>query len=228
MRAFFSSMSTAKKFATSAVAVVVVLGVLVACLVSFPILTVKNITVEGNENTTYEEVLQASGLTEGQNLLTADVAQASRRVHDLPWISKVRVERQAPSTINIEVHERTPLLFAHRADGDHLIDDQGVPFVIAPPPAGAVEVLGTVEDDPETLQVAAKVVRSLAPEVRAQISAIDIASPDRITLLAPEDRSVYWGSSDEAEAKAKVTGTVLTQPGKHWNVSDPFLVTVKD
>ncbi|PRQ11155.1 hypothetical protein C1Y63_07840 [Corynebacterium sp. 13CS0277] len=203
----------------------VIIGVL---LMAVPVLQVRTITVEGNTNTPYQQVVDATGIQEGDNLLRIDMGQAVRNVVALPWVVKAEIHQHAPDTVDVTVQEHEPLLFLRAPEGEILVDTKGAKFVIAAPPAGTVEVIGTDGEDQQVLQAAAHVVASLAPEVRAQVEAIDITSPERITLRCTQERSVYWGSSEDAEHKARVTATVLTQPGQEWNVSDPYLVTRKD
>ena len=208
--------------------VALVAAVVAVVLYTVPVFALREITVEGNTNTPYAEVVDATGFEDGKNLLILDMKQAVHNLVALPWIYKAEIHTKLPNTVAIAVTEHEPLLYLTSPEGDILIDRKGNQFMIAPHPEGTVEVQGAAGDDLPRLTAAATVVGALAPEIRAQVASIDVSSPERITVRLADERTVFWGTSEQAEAKARVMATVLTQPGTQWNVSDPYLVTVKD
>ncbi len=66
-----------------------------------------NIKVQGA--VTRAEVLQASGIELGQNLMTLDLDEIRARLTRMSYVESVRVERQLPSTLKITIEERQPV-----------------------------------------------------------------------------------------------------------------------
>ena len=86
-----------------ATAVAVVLALLFGMSIFFKVDTV---TVTGNEKYTAWEVMEASGIQEGDSLLTLNEAKINSLVIDkLPYVNKVRVGIKLPDTVKIEVIE---------------------------------------------------------------------------------------------------------------------------
>ncbi len=67
---------------------------------------VDNVTVAGVSKYTEWEIMEASGIQQGDNLLTLSKARISSRIYErLPYVKTVRIGRELPGTINIEVVE---------------------------------------------------------------------------------------------------------------------------
>lgn len=68
---------------------------------------VKTVTVTGGEKYTAWQVREASGIQNGENLLSLNKARISGRIMAaLPYVSTVRVGIKLPDTVNIEIVER--------------------------------------------------------------------------------------------------------------------------
>lgn len=88
------------RFATVAA---IVLAVVLAMSVFFK---VENIEVSGVSNYTPWEISQASGITEGDHLMSFGVAGAAAKIQaKLPYVSKVRIGIRLPNTVLIQVTE---------------------------------------------------------------------------------------------------------------------------
>ncbi len=84
-----------------------VLGVVVAIILSMAIFfKVKTIAVSGTDKYTAWDIRTASGIREGENLLTLSDAQISGRITtSLPYVKQVRVGIKLPDTVNIVIEE---------------------------------------------------------------------------------------------------------------------------
>jgi cell division protein FtsQ len=206
-----------------------VAGLLVALLVSvgllwaLPILRVSGYAVTGNVHTPEEQVIEATGVAEGDNLARVDAGRAARGVADLPWVHSATVSRGWPGTLEVAITERRAVLYTREADGEHLIDEDGVPFFIGIPPEGAVEVTG----EPESFGGIAEAVTALPDHVRTMVASVDAPGPHEMTLHLHDGRTVYWGASENNHDKALAMQTVIQREGQHWNVSNPAMVTVR-
>jgi cell division protein FtsQ len=74
-----------------------------------PALAVRTIEVRGAERTQVGELLEASGLQEGMNIFSVSTSDAQKRLLDLPWVKKAKVNRIVPDRIVMEVVEHQPV-----------------------------------------------------------------------------------------------------------------------
>ncbi|BAU96490.1 cell division protein FtsQ [Corynebacterium suranareeae] len=209
------------------VAVAAILGV-VAWFV--PILKVGTIEVTGATRTDPDQVVEVSGIVEGENLLRIDATSAGHNIVGLPWVKSVTVNRTLPSTVTVDLVEREPAVFVKRSDGDHIFDSEGKEILIGTPPVGTVEVSGTDEQNTEVFPAVIEVINAIKLQDAQMVENIQIVdAPDQfdISLKLNDGREIYWGSSENNHDKAVAMSTVLKREGQHWNISSPSMVTVR-
>ena len=98
-----------------ATVVAVVLALLFGMSIFFK---VKTITVIGNEKYTAWDVCQASGIQEGENLLTISEPKISSNIKSkLPYADYIRVGIKLPDTVKIEIVELDVVYAAEATDG---------------------------------------------------------------------------------------------------------------
>lgn len=214
---------TRKRIVVAAVGLLAALVLAVGLVWAFPVMRVSSFEVTGNVRTPEETVVEAAGVPEGANLARVDAGGAAAGVAQLPWVRSATVSRGWPGTLKVEVTERRAVLFTREADGEHLIDERGIPFVIDVPPEDAVEVTG----GPDSFAGIADAVTSLPEHVRAMVASVDAPGPHELTLRLVDGRTVYWGAPESNHDKALATQTVIQREGEHWNVSNPAMVTVR-
>jgi cell division protein FtsQ len=192
------------------------------------VLGVRTVTVEGTKGLTADEVRTAAAVEMGKPLIRLDTDEIAGRVSQLPRVSHVSVERSWPSTVTIEVTERTPVGFVRRPEGVHLVDSAGVDFaVIAQVPTGlpAIDVAKPGPDDPATKAVV-DVLGRMPQQLRDMVTGLAAQSAGSVQLTLTDGRVVKWGNSTDTERKAMVLAALLTRPGKSYDVSAPDLPTV--
>lgn len=88
---------------------------------------VENVTVSGTVNYTQWDVLTASGIQTGENLITLNRASAASKIlQNLPYVDSVRVAISLPDTVKIEIVEEDVYYAIEAADSTWwLIDDSG-------------------------------------------------------------------------------------------------------
>ncbi len=220
-----------KKVIAIVVAVIVVMVAILAAVAWFvPVLKVSSVEITGATRTDTEVAEELSGINIGDNFLRIDAAAAATAIADMPWVGSVTVNRRLPSTVEIALTEREAIVFVKRPDGDHIIDTEGLPIIIGPPPFGTIEVTGTREEDQDVLPAVIDVVNAINdynPDLKGQIATID--APDRFDLLLRlnDGREIYWGSSENNHDKAVALSTVIKREGQRWNISSPSMVTVR-
>lgn len=89
---------------------------------------VQVINVSGMEKYTAWDIRQASGIEEGENLLSLNKARAGGKIRaTLPYVDKVRIGIKLPDTVNIEITELTVVYaIADDANGWWLMNANGV------------------------------------------------------------------------------------------------------
>ena len=114
---------------------------------------VQTVNVSGADKYTAWEIMEASGIKEGDNLLSLPKARISGRITAaLPYIGSVRVEIQLPDVVNIEVTE-LDVVYAVQDTVDRwwLMTSEGkiVERILGEPAKGIARILGLRLDDPQ-------------------------------------------------------------------------------
>jgi cell division protein FtsQ len=209
--------------------VIAVISVGLGLLLYFtPIMSVRNLVVDGLQAVPRDEVVAAVAVRTGTPLLQVDTDKVANRVATIRRVASVRVQREYPSSLRVTVVERVPVAIKDLPDGTHLFDRDGVDFAIAPPPPGVayLDVDNPGPNDPPT-KAALQVLTALRPEVAGQVTRIAAPSVASITLTLSDGRVVIWGTTDRTDEKAEKLSALLTRPGHTYDVSSPDLPTVK-
>lgn len=89
-------------------------------------LTVRSITVIGRTQTEAKELLGALNVAKGDSILHVDLDAVHGRIAALPWVQEVRVSRNLPNAIHVELLERRPVAVWQRGGKMVLVDAGGV------------------------------------------------------------------------------------------------------
>ncbi|WP_390489067.1 cell division protein FtsQ/DivIB [Solibaculum mannosilyticum] len=101
----------------------VAIGVTLCMTVFFNIQTIQ---VQGETRYETEEIIRASGLAKGKNLLLADIKGGEEDLTvKLPYIGSAHIVRQLPATVIIEVEENTPAYAVQMEGGWAVADENG-------------------------------------------------------------------------------------------------------
>ena len=142
-----------------------------------PFLDVDRLAITSGPHTSPADVTAAAGVPKHRALIDVDTAAVARRVRTLPWVRSVRVRKQWPATIRIDVVERVPAAAVPAAAGGWALVDGGgrvLARVGAPPPdlAAVVDVppvgapgTNVWQSVRSSLAVAAALPRSLVARV---------------------------------------------------------------
>ncbi len=77
-------------------------------LATSPDFAVEDIRFTGLSHATESELVRVGGISRGQNLFTADLAEVERRLLQHPWVRSVYVSRELPHTLHVDVREWSP------------------------------------------------------------------------------------------------------------------------
>ena len=178
-----------------------------------PALQVSDIRVRGTHHLSRGEVLALLGGLQGQHILEADLDAWHARVLGSPWVEQAALRRVLPSTIEVLIHERTPVAIGRLGSDLYLVDEAGVvideygpnyatfdlPIVdglVARPRDGAPAAA------PDRAALAATLLATLASraDLGARVSQIDVANPrDAVVLLDGDRALLHLGDARFAE-----------------------------
>ena len=101
----------------------VVAAVVAACVIFFRI---NGVTVQGNSRYTAEEIVAASGIKNGDNLIALSKGKIASAIRtQLPYVESGSIYRRLPDTVELTVRERVAVASVDSSSGRWLISSQG-------------------------------------------------------------------------------------------------------
>lgn len=161
---------------------------------------VERIAVSGNSRYTAEEIIAASGVEQGDNLILLDKYQIARELYTkLPYITNVRVNRSFPTGLRVEVTETSAVL-AVEGGGAWWLVSAGGKIVDVTDAIGAQEYLvlkgataqnaavcenlALPEEKPITAERLKELVAALIDHgMLEKVSRIDVSDPDKMVIV---------------------------------------------
>lgn len=214
-----------RKIPYGAIAATVAIVVAVCAAVPFtPLMSVNDIAVEGSVNLPEEEVRNLTGIDYGTPIGKVKPRRAAENVAANPWVDSATVSRAWPNGVSVEITEHDPVAWVDIDGQPHLIDREGRDFIVAAPPAGAVEIQGVAQ---ERFAQAVEVASSISDVARPRVRALKANGDYTYTLVLDDDRVVQWGAATDNANKALALETVLQLEGHEFNISNPELVTLR-
>jgi cell division septal protein FtsQ len=193
------ALRTGRWAATSAV-VGGVLFWLGATVLGSELLRVRQLVVKGNVRLSVGEVEALVDGIRGERIFNVNFEEYRRRLMDSPWVASVSLWRVLPSTVEVRVLERTPLVIARLGQQLYLVDERGViideygpqyrefdlPIVdglIAP-----VHVKGPLVA-PDRIALVGSLLRAFGehPALGRRLSQIDVSNPRDAVVLLDDD-----------------------------------------
>jgi cell division protein FtsQ len=184
----------------------------------------QQIEVRGNNAVSKETIVEQSGLAPGVNLFKIDTKAVSNKIQMLPSVKKVEVKRRLPSTLLLQITERTPIALVVSPDGFLQIDDEGVyikkvqdfkdlhlPVVSGVPlennlgPGSRLSKPG--------LSAALRLIQMMDKVLKENVTEIIAPSPQTITLKTLQGVEIRFGEPEEMERKVKIIEELLLQNG---------------
>ncbi|MEU6646812.1 FtsQ-type POTRA domain-containing protein [Saccharomonospora sp. NPDC046836] len=192
------------------------------------LLGVRAVEVIGARTIPADEIRTVAAVPDRRAMLQVDTDQIAERVATLPGVATVEVSRSWPSTIEIEVTERTPVGFYDTGKALYLVDDGGVVYKeIAEPPAGLPELqLREVGPQDTATRAVTAVLTSLPKQLRDQVTVVRAQSAGSVEFTLTNGKVVRWGNAEQVERKAKVLAALMSREGRVYDVSSPELPTV--
>lgn len=203
---------------------ILVVAVILVCAVLF--FKVTDIQVSGSQIYTAGQVIGASGIAEGDSLLTIRRTSAAARIKVmLPYIENVKVSRYLPGSVVIEVTESGAAFSVEASDGTSwlinasgkLLEEAGVGVadypkltgVRAKSPKAGQQI---VTDEQENLAVAQQLLELLSESgLVSQITEVDVEKSYDVVIWYGHQYEIHLGGSDRLEYKLRYLLSIMDQ-----------------
>jgi len=194
--------------------------------------------VVGNESKTPQQVVTASGLVRGRNMLSIEeeeVAQAMARDHTLIFKG---LEKEYPGTIYLHIEERKTVAsmqwlgMLYTLDGQGLVMaeknsatlPQGIPVVTGFNASGVTVGQMLSVRNPRQLEAYQTIMYEMAQQLCSdEFSEINLADPENLYLVTMEGVTVRAGDASNMQAKVGAVRTAMSylrQLGKRGGILD--------
>ena len=181
-----------------------------------PLLDVDHVRIEGAASTPPAEIVRTARLDRHPAMTDVDPVAARQRLEALPWVARARVVRRWPSTVDVQILERSPAVAVPAPAGGWLtVDATG--RVLAAEPDAPPDLL-TVQPaqpppapgsrlDPAT-RGALRVLAVLPKPLEARVTALAVSGQD-VTITIDGHVPVAFGAPTDAGAKLVALTTLL-------------------
>lgn len=180
----------------------------IAYLLQSPVLSVDRIDVQGVSRSETRSALDRFEIVPGEPMVFLDVAEAQAAIEADPWVASVVMERSWPTTVVVEVEERSPVAVVEgvmvAVDGVVLPGDPvtGLPSVVM-----ESEVVDGAHQSPEMLG-ALEFLDALGPGL-SQEAALGTGEEGLVGFVS--GHRIRLGRAAEMTAKARALVSVLAE-----------------
>ena len=211
------------------VGLVVGVVIIVLLLLTSPILSVRQVDVEGVVYADPDLISSVVESVKGEPILTADLDAAEKKLLAIPWVRQARVSMHLPARVTIEVVERSPIAFFRSVDGfNRVIDRDGyVLDVIEGDPTDYTPINGTGPNISAGQAVdqpflgAAELINALPAELRSRLLTVTVSPEGEVSLALTNDVEVLFGRPDDFQVKlVAVVNEIKRQGTNRYAVID--------
>lgn len=198
-----------------ALGTVAALALFVAVGVFTPLMSVREVQVEGAAEVNVEEVQKALSEFKGVPLALVQDSAVRDALEPFPRIERYAIELIPPSTLKVRVEERVPVLSVEKDGAFQLYDAAGVLLGTAEAPPQGVPLASGAAAERKTkgFAAAARVLRDMPAELRAQVVSVTASSGQDVTLVLASGVEVMWGDAEQTRRKAVVLTSMLGSLG---------------
>ncbi|WP_409483271.1 cell division protein FtsQ/DivIB [Arsenicicoccus dermatophilus] len=188
-----------------------------------PVLTVKEVEVQGVSGAQADEVRRAADVPLGVPLARLDLEGPGRRITSSPLYAEAEVARRWPTTVVLKVTPRRPVLALRTGGSYQLVDEDGVAYrSVDRVPSGVAVATGRGQVPAPGLRAAVAMMRALPEDLRGRVSTVEVEGPSMVTFQVGRSR-VRWGDESEPQLKVKVIAALLPRAPGTLDVSAPHL-----
>lgn len=206
-----------------------VLGIIISAVVIFGVFRVRTVSVSGMVNYTNKEIVAASGVKIGDNMMFSDFDKAAKKIAaELPFIGTAEAEKKFPSTVIFKVtpSEATYAYYCASQKG-YIITDENLKILSTsmdvPEGIGVItgnsnpedtkpgSVLTLVEDSENAyeMKLLKVIVRAIKAEGIKGITSIDITDKTDVRIVYENRIMMKLGLGSEINEKINLAAQVL-------------------
>lgn len=231
-------------------AIVITAFVLIACIILSPVLLfgvfrVKNFAIEGETLYKQEEIVAASGISQGKSIFFADLDEAKVNIEKkLPYTSNVQLARRLPGTIVISLESTDKAYAMEKAQGIFAVANRDfkVLEVTGIMPKGVVPVIGATPTKAElgetmsfiteeeqvdaTLNLITSISNAVSDCGLEGINLISIRSRSNIYIVYQERIVLRLGDSLDIDKKISLAKKVIEREDSIVNSEQTGIVNL--
>jgi cell division protein FtsQ len=175
---------------------------------------IQKIDVRGNRRLSDRQIVGLSGARLGSNLITLSLDRIRRSLMGSPWIASADAIRSLPSTLVIDVRERSAVAWVRDPGGYAALAGDGVVVERGTDTPQGLVALGTagsstpVGERSRGLGVPLRVVASLDTSIRRMVEEARLAG-NEVELLLTGGARVLYGTAESLRAKNAALASML-------------------
>jgi cell division protein FtsQ len=150
---------------------------------------ISRIEMTGLQQLTERDVLEISGLREGDNSLRIHIPEMEQKILKNPWVESVSIRRELPDRFVIHITERTPSFWVLHEGTLHYIDSSG--RIIAPVEANNFRSLPTLDIGPGG-EEAIKHISAFMEKLNHENIPFDPSQISWLRISAGKGFELYW------------------------------------
>lgn len=198
---------------------------------------VRSVAVSGTHSVPSSEVAAAADVPLGTPLSRVNTAAVAQRVETIRDIASASVSTSWPDALDIVVRERHPAVAVRMKGGGYdLVDGTGVivrwshskPSSL---PLYVTDVAGTALRGDARLETSAAVLGELPSWLSRAVSSVTASgtpsAAGAVKLTLNNGKTVIWGGTDRAEAKARELAILIGDQATYYDVSAPGTVVTR-
>ena len=199
----------------------------VAVILHESLLKIHHVAVVGNEQVTWQEVVDAAGLSRGVSYFAVSEEKIAAGINADHRLVFERLEKQFPDSVTLYVRERRETIFMQIMGVGYILDDEGMVMRRLASdekmPSGLIVVTGFKVRDVRvgriimpTAQDYMDVFLALMEEIRLQgirseISELNVSDPDSLYLITADGYTAHLGDRTDLRAKIGTVRAVVTE-----------------
>jgi len=153
------------------------------CALNLPYFYLKDIQIKGLRRLSSLEILQKIPASPHTSIFNLNLKQISRKILSEPMVKKVTVKRRLPSTLVIEIEERSPFACVGKEESFWEVDREGVVLQKAEDMAGLTLIKGIDPFNEKELLLKALKALKFSRTINLEIKKIVIEKGARGILL---------------------------------------------
>lgn len=214
------------KFVLKIVILIAVIAGGTAFALISPIFNIKDIQVINNSQVNSDTIVSLSGIKTGQNIFRFLKSKSIEKIKENPYIENIKIHRKLPSTIQIDVEERTPTYSIDYVGKYALINNQGYILEIVEDNRGLPIILNSItaqeeisagqrlkDEDLEKLGDILKIMSSAKDNnLDTQVTNIDIKDKNNYSIyLEQEKKTIHLGDTSNLSNKMLYILAIIEQ-----------------